>query len=76
MERAMSQTFHKGDFVTYALRLNGPYRIQATVRTVHRDGSVTVEARHVLRSDGKPHGAYLGYRYRMDPADLALEIAP
>jgi len=57
----------KGQLVTYVVRSQ---TIQAMVRTVHRDGdSVTVEARHVLKN-GTPHGAYLGFLYRMAVADV------
>lgn len=56
----------KGQFVTYKVRKQ---TVRAVVRVVHRNGEVTVEARHVLRN-GEPYGCYLGYRYRMVPADL------
>lgn len=58
----------KGKIVTYKVR---KLLIEAIVRTMHRDGSVTVEARHELR-EGKPYGCYMGYRYRMTRSDLAL----
>lgn len=58
--------FRKDQMVTYAVR---KLTIQAIVLTAHRDGSYTVEARHELR-EGKPHGCYMGYRYRMDRSDL------
>lgn len=43
--------------------------VSAVVRTIHRDGSVTVEAFHFVK-DGKPQGGFLGYKYRMDRAAL------
>lgn len=43
--------------------------VSAVVRTVHRDGSATVEAYHFVK-DGKPVGCFLGYKYRMNCADL------
>lgn len=55
-----------GSLVTYTVH---EQTVKAIVRASHRDGSVTVEARHELRN-GEPHGCYLGYRYRMDPRDL------
>ncbi len=60
---------HKGQHLTY--RLSGFGRVSAIVRTVHRDGSVTVEARHQLK-DGEPVGPYLGYKYRMDSSKLQI----
>lgn len=65
----MTAQLRKGSFVTYPVR---KLTISAVVRTMHRDGSVTVEARHVLDAS-KPHGisgGYLGYRYRMAREDL------
>ena len=56
----------RGSFVRYRVR---KMTIHAIVRACHRDGSVTVEARHVLKR-GEPFGCYLGYLYRMDRADL------
>lgn len=58
----------KGTFVTYQVRR---LTVEAVVRAAHRDGTFTVEARHELR-DGKPHGCYLGYRYRMDRSDFRV----
>lgn len=58
----------RGQAVTYKVR---KLTIRAIVRTVHRDGDVTVEATHELRG-GKPHGCYMGYRYRMATADLRV----
>lgn len=56
----------KGDFVLYSLPFtNRMADVRAIVRTMHRDGTVTIEARHVLDKNGKPEGGYLGYRYRV-----------
>lgn len=62
----------KGDFVTYRCAADG--QVRAIVRTVHRDGSVTVEARHHLNREGNPDGGYLGYKYRL--AQSILTVAP
>lgn len=45
-------------------------RVKALVDTVHRDGTVTVTARHVVDEDGEPEGAFLGYQYRIDAGEL------
>ena len=58
--------FFRGEIVTY--EANG-LLIEAIVRTLHRDGSVTVEARWVLPAR-RQGGGYLGYRYRMKTSDL------
>lgn len=55
--------FRKGDFVEYDC---GGRVITAIVRRAHRDGTVTVEARHELDAERRPCGCYLGYRYRYD----------
>lgn len=60
--------FRKHDHVEYIVTASGQH-VDAIVRIAHRDGTCTVEARHFLE-DGKPRGAYLGYRYRMPAADL------
>lgn len=46
-------------------------RVKAIVDTVHRDGTVTVTARHVVDEDGEPEGGFLGYQYRIDAGELA-----
>lgn len=46
-------------------------RILAIVRCVHRDGTYTVESRFVLNDKGEREGPYLGYKYRMEGADLS-----
>lgn len=50
----------KGTMVKYRA---GEKEVLAIVRTAHRDGSCTVEARYFLEG-GKQVGGYLGYRYR------------
>lgn len=50
-------------------------KILACVRCMHRDGSVTVEARFFLDPQGEVSGTYLGYRYRLERA-LLSEVAP
>jgi hypothetical protein len=64
----MSEQVKKGQMVVYQ---SGGHDISAIVRTAHRDGSATVEARHYLR-DGKWSGAYLGFRYRLAVSDLRV----
>lgn len=58
----------KGAFVEYLAR--GLTRTTAVVRTCHRDGTFTIEACHFLTPEGAVRGCYLGYRYRMNAADL------
>lgn len=64
--------FRKHQFVTYEVRGR---TISAIVRAVHRDGTVTVEARHELDQSGNIRGCYLGYRYRYEANDLTAEAA-
>lgn len=49
-------------------------KILANVCRVHRDGTVTVEARFSLDFEGEITGTYLGYRYRLERA-LLSEVA-
>lgn len=56
----------KGDTVFYK---TGADTVRASVKTVHRDGSVTVMALFYHR-DGKGVPGYLGFTYRMDADDL------
>lgn len=58
----------KHQFVTYTVRKQV---ISAIVRVVHRDGTATIEARHILDDESNPSGSYLGFRYRMDISDLS-----
>lgn len=61
--------FKKGTCVEYdADQGRGP-TVLAIIEHMHRDGSCTVEAQHTLR-DGKRHGAYLGFKYRIHSRDL------
>lgn len=59
--------FRKHQHVTYDCRGR---TITAIIRRAHRDGTVTVEARHVLDDSGNIQGCYLGFRFRYDAADL------
>ncbi|WP_050400384.1 hypothetical protein [Bradyrhizobium embrapense] len=61
-------TIKKRDHVTYVC--SAGVTVTAIVRTAHRDGTATVEARHMLDSAGNIRGCYLGYRYRFDASDL------
>lgn len=69
MEMAMLYT--KGEVVEYK---TGNQRVRAIVRTRHKDGSATVEAGHFLSDQGVPVGAYLGFKYRLDAADLRYSV--
>jgi hypothetical protein len=68
----------KGDFVTYSPQWSMPLPkarrpvIEAIVRTAHKDGTVTIEARFILPPTGERHvGGYLGVvSRRIDPATL------
>lgn len=62
--------FRKHQFVTYDVRGR---TISAIVRCAHRDGTVTVEARHELDERGRIHGCYIGHRFRYDANDLRAE---
>ena len=53
----------KGSSVVYRPR-GLDFDVSAWVDRVHRDGTVTVTARHFLDEDGKPEGGWLGYSYR------------
>ena len=64
----------KHDHVTYR-NWTGYCVISAIVRTVHRDGTATVEARFVLDDQGQPQPGYLGYRYRFDQ-DMLTPVGP
>jgi hypothetical protein len=52
---------------------SGPV-IQAIVRHVHRDGTVTVEAQWRVGNEGQG-GCYLGYKYRFN-ADRLFAVKP
>lgn len=66
----MANKITKGAFLTYVC--SARVTVEAIARTVHRDGTVTVEARHTLDAAGNRRGCYLGFRYRLDSADLTL----
>jgi hypothetical protein len=63
----MTTKFTKGSFVTYDTTSG---KVRAIVRRIHRDGDCTVEARHYLDDVGKEIGAYLGFKFRVDPTTL------
>lgn len=48
--------------------------VRAIVRTVHRDGTRTVEAQHFLDEEGRSRGPYLGFKYRLNLADLRYSV--
>lgn len=60
----------KGDLVTYVPQWSKPDRgcIEARVRRVHRDGTVSIEATFVRRPDGTTAPGYLGIKQRV-PSD-------
>lgn len=60
-------TFKRHDTVCYG---TGDSKVRAMVTRVHRDGSVTVQARFFVRPDGTDLPGFLGYKYRMDAGDL------
>jgi hypothetical protein len=64
-------TIIRNQIVTYVARNGRGLTVQARVDRCHRDGTCTVTARHFLDSNGKPDSSWLGYRYRIDAADLA-----
>lgn len=51
--------------VRYTVR---EHEVEAIVRTIHRDGSVTVEPRFFVR-DGKRTPGYIGGKVRLEAAD-------
>ena len=56
-------------FVTYK---NGAQTtVRSQIKMLHHDGTVTVEACHFLDDSGEISGCYLGYKYRMNAADLS-----
>lgn len=56
----------RGETVFYT---NGENVVRASVISIHRDGTITVEAKFFHR-DGEDVAGYLGYRYRTSPAYL------
>ena len=63
----------KGDQVTYVpawSRKAGPV-IEAIVRRVHRDGSVSIEASFIRNPDGTTVPGWLGIKQRVSPDILA-----
>lgn len=64
-------TFKKRDAVFYS---TGAATIRARVETVHRDGSISVRALFYLNDHGADVPGYLGFLYRMHPADLQVGL--
>lgn len=61
----------KGDDVFY--RSNSSDIVRAAVKTIHRDGSVSVLAKFYIDSDHKDRAGYLGFTFRLNEEDLFLE---
>lgn len=57
----------RNEWVTYT---SGRYTYKAIVRTVHKDGTMTVEAFYPIDESGKAAGAFIGYKLRLDRRDL------
>lgn len=68
MQQATQHRFEKGAFVQYRADCGAP--VEGIVRARHRDGTYTIEARHVLDGAGNRKPGYLGFRYRMYETDL------
>jgi len=66
----------KGDLVTYVPRWSKLDRgcIEARVRRVHRDGSVSIEATFVRHRDGSVAPGYLGIKQRVSADVLTLDL--
>lgn len=62
-------TLTKGQTVFYS---TGSAIVRATVKTLHRDGSITVTALFYQR-DGKDVPGYLGFPIRMDAATVTTD---
>ena len=65
----------KGDLVTYVPQWSRDRKtvIEARVRRVHRDGSVSIEATFVRKPDGSIVPGYLGLKQRVGADVLTLE---
>lgn len=59
-----TKTLRNGDPITYRPRFLD-FDVSAKVERVHKDGTVTVQARFLLSDDGEPEGCFLGYTYRI-----------
>lgn len=65
--------FARGTFVTYHAAGNAADRnivVEGIIRSIHGDGSYTVEARHLLDDAGNRRPGYLGFKYRIEETDL------
>lgn len=63
----MGNTMKKGDLVTYVPRWSRDNQtvIEACVRRIHRDGSISIEATFVRKQDGSVAPGYLGIKQRV-----------
>jgi hypothetical protein len=68
----MMMEIKRGEAVFYRAR-GGVVR--ATVKTLHKDGSVSVRAHFFVDEDGKDMLGHLGVTYRVDPEKLAATAA-
>lgn len=59
----------KGDLVTHGVWWSRTQRVEAIVRAVHRDGSVTVEDRFTLDAAGNRRGCYINNKQRIAADD-------
>lgn len=66
----MARRFRNGQHVEYSLPHSPDVVVEAIVRAVHGDGTVTVEARFCRDKQGDRSGGYLGYRYRYSARTL------
>lgn len=62
-------TLRRGDTVTYTLKPG--LDVESLVKTVHHDGSVTIQARFFYEA-GQRRPGFLGYHYRVDSKVLTL----
>lgn len=61
----------KHERVTYALPYVPGKRVVALIDTVHKDGTVTVNACYVIDEEGERESpCWLGYKYRITPTLL------
>ncbi len=65
----------KGDLVTYSPRWSRDRScvIEARVRRMHRDGSVSIEATFVRNPDGSTQPGWLGLKQRVSADILTLQ---
>lgn len=68
---ASAHTFKKHDAVLYS---TGSGTVRGVVATVHQDGSLTVKAMFYLNDKAKDIPSYLGFKYRVWPADQQIGL--